>query len=105
MSWKTFQNRGEVLRTVIATADARRDGSLPLDVDGVAETFGDAMTLLGALQLRWHTRLAGRIEQVHALVAARVVMPRHEGVEAIARDVDVTDLLVIRQRVERQVGL
>ena len=62
MSWKTFQNRGEVLRTVIATADARRDGSLPLDVDGVAETFGDAMTLLGALQLRWHTRLAGRIE-------------------------------------------
>ncbi|WP_372727007.1 hypothetical protein [Nocardioides sp.] len=63
MSWTNFQNRGEVLRAVIATADARRDGVLPLDVDGVAETFGDAMTLLGALQLRWHTRLAGRIEQ------------------------------------------
>ena len=62
MSWKSFQSRGDVLRAVISTADARRDGVLPLDVDGVAETFGDAMTLLGALQLRWHTRLAGRIE-------------------------------------------
>ena len=48
----------EILRDVIATADRRRDGRLPLDVAGVAETFGDELTLLGALQLRWHTRLA-----------------------------------------------
>ena len=34
-----------------------------MDVEGVAETFGDELTLLGALQLRWHTRLAGRIER------------------------------------------
>jgi hypothetical protein len=63
MTWKSFHNRGEILRSVIAAADARRDGILPTDVDGVSETFGDELTLLGALQLRWHTRLAGRIER------------------------------------------
>jgi hypothetical protein len=62
-SWRAFHNRGEILRTVIATADNRRDGILPMDVAGVAETFGDELALLGALQLRWHTRLAGRIER------------------------------------------
>ena len=34
-----------------------------MDLPGVAETFGDELALLGALQLRWHTRLAGRIER------------------------------------------
>jgi len=63
MTWKSFHRRGEILRTAIATADRRRDGLLPMDVDGVAETFGDEVSLLGALQLRWHTRLAGRIER------------------------------------------
>jgi hypothetical protein len=62
MTWKSFHRRGEILRTVIATADLRGDGLLPMDVDGVAETFGDETSLLAALQLRWHTRLAGRIE-------------------------------------------
>ena len=63
MTWKSFHSRGEVLRTVIAEADARRDGHLPMHVEGVAETFSDELTLLGALTLRWHTRLAGRIER------------------------------------------
>lgn len=63
MTWKSFHHRGEVLRTVIRVADTRRDGTLPLDVEGVAETFGDELSLLGALQLRWHTRLSGRIER------------------------------------------
>lgn len=63
MTWKSFHNRGEILRTVIATADERQDGILPMDVEGVAETFADELELLGALQLRWHTRLAGRIER------------------------------------------
>ena len=63
MTWKSFHPRGEVLRTVIAEADARRDGHLPMHVEGVAETFRDELTLLGALTLRWHTRLAGRIER------------------------------------------
>lgn len=63
MTWTTFHRRGEVLRTVVETADQRVDGELPLDVPGVAETFADTTDLLGALQLRWHTRLAGRIER------------------------------------------
>ncbi len=63
MTWKTFHHRGEILRTVTAVADTRRDGLLPMDVEGVAETFGDELSLLAALQLRWHTRLAGRIER------------------------------------------
>jgi hypothetical protein len=62
VTWKSFHHREEILRTVIATADTRRDGILPLDVAGIAETFGDELTLLGALQLRWHTRLSGNIE-------------------------------------------
>jgi hypothetical protein len=63
MTWTTFHHRGEVLRAVTRTADERRDGLLPLDVDGVPETFGDELSLLGALQLRWHTRLSGHIER------------------------------------------
>lgn len=63
MTWTSFHNRGEILRTVLATAAQRRDGELPMDVAGVRETFGDELTLLGALSLRWHTRLAGRIER------------------------------------------
>ena len=63
MTWKSFPRRGEILRDVITTANERRDGNLPMDVEGVADTFGDELTLLGALQLRWHTRLAGRIER------------------------------------------
>lgn len=63
MTWKSFHNRGEILRSVITTANVRRDGILPMDVDGVSETFRDELTLLAALQLKWHTRLAGLIER------------------------------------------
>lgn len=63
MTWKSFHHREEVLRAVVDAADRRRDGKLPLDLPGVSETFGDPLTLLGALQLRWHTRLAGQIER------------------------------------------
>ncbi|NYD42724.1 hypothetical protein [Nocardioides panaciterrulae] len=63
MTWKSFHRRGEILRAVLATVDQRRDGLLPMDLDGVAETFGDETALLAALQLRWHARLAGRIER------------------------------------------
>lgn len=63
MTWDAFHSRGEVLREVIATANTRRDGDLPLDVAGVTEKFEDDLALLGAMQLRWHTRLAGHIER------------------------------------------
>lgn len=57
------RSRGEILRDVSDAADRRRDGVLPLDVAGVADAFRDELDLLGALQLRWHTRLAGRIDR------------------------------------------
>lgn len=63
-TWDSFHRRGEVLRAVVDAADARRDGVLPMELPGVAETFGDDVSLVAALQLRWHTRLAGRIERV-----------------------------------------
>ena len=63
MTWTSFHRRGDVLRDVIAAADQRRDGVLPRDVDGVSATFADDLDLLAALQLKWHTRLAGRIER------------------------------------------
>ncbi|HEX6150039.1 hypothetical protein [Nocardioides sp.] len=63
MTWTSFRGRGEILRDVTVVADARADGTLPWDVEGVACAFADQLDLLGALQLRWHTRLAGRIER------------------------------------------
>jgi len=63
MTWTNYHKRGEILRTVIAVADQRRDGRLPMDVEGVGVKFDDELDLLGTLQLKWHTRLAGRIEQ------------------------------------------
>lgn len=63
MTWDAFHRRGEVLRSVLEHADASRDGTLPMWLPGVAEAFGDELTLLGAVQLRWHTRLAGAIER------------------------------------------
>lgn len=63
MTWEALHRRGEVLRAVVDEANTRRDGILPIDLPGVAETFGNELELIGALQLRWHTRLAGVIER------------------------------------------
>jgi hypothetical protein len=63
MTWSTFHNRGAILHHVVKTADARRDGVLPLDLPGVSETFHDELDLLAALQLKWHARLSGNIER------------------------------------------
>jgi hypothetical protein len=63
MTWTTFHRRGSVLSAVIDAVDARRDGLLPMHLPGVRETFGDELALLGALQLRWHTRLSGHLER------------------------------------------
>jgi len=63
MTWKAFHNRGEILRAVIATADVRRDGILPLDIPGAGEAFHDELDLLGALMLKWHARMSGHVER------------------------------------------
>ena len=86
MTWKSHHDRGAVLRDVITEVDARRDGLLPMDVTGVTEAFGDELTLLGALQLRWHTWLAGRIERELAREPADPVAAASEARRATARD-------------------
>ena len=63
MTWTAFRTRGEILRHVSTIADTSADGTLPWHVEGVERVFADELDLLGALQLRWHTRLAGRIER------------------------------------------
>jgi hypothetical protein len=63
MTWNTFHHRGEILQTVVETADTRRDGVLPMQLPGVTETFRDELDLLAALQLKWHARLSGNIER------------------------------------------
>lgn len=63
MTWNAFHHRGEILQTVIDAADARLDGTLPMDLPGVAETFQDELDLIGALSLKWHARLSGNIER------------------------------------------
>lgn len=62
MTWQTFHRRGDVLRAVIREANLRCDGELPVELPGVEDVFDDDVDLIGALQLRWHTALAGHIE-------------------------------------------
>lgn len=64
MNWEAFHRRGDVLHAVIKEADTRRDGELPMYVAGVEQTFRDELDLIGALSLKWHTRLAGHIETI-----------------------------------------
>lgn len=66
MTWTAFHNRGETLRSVVTTANVRRDGRLPMDLDGVERHFTDELDLLAALTLKWHTRLSGQIERMLA---------------------------------------
>lgn len=67
MTWDAFHRRGEILRDLIATAGARRDGTLPHRLaDGTElypDLFDDELDLVGALLLTWHARLSGNIER------------------------------------------
>lgn len=62
MTWAVYHRRADVLRNVVDEANSRCDGTLPVDVPGVAEAFADDVDLVGALHLRWHTRLAGAVD-------------------------------------------
>jgi len=63
MTWTTHHNRGHLLREIEAVTAERRDGLLPMDLDGLTTVFDDELEILAALQLRWYTRLAGMIER------------------------------------------
>jgi hypothetical protein len=63
MSWNDFHRRGEVLNAVVDAANERCDGVLPMDVPGASTKFHDDLDLIGALLLKWHTRLSGALER------------------------------------------
>lgn len=63
MSWNDFHRRGEVLNAVVEAANERCDGVLPTDVRGASKAFRDDLDLIGALLLKWHTRLSGALER------------------------------------------
>lgn len=63
MTWDAHQRRDTVLRQVITVAETRRDGHLPWETAGAEQAFETPAHLLGALQMRWHTRLSGAIER------------------------------------------
>ena len=117
MTWTSFHRRGDVLRDVIAAADRRRDGVLPRDVDGTSATFADDLDLLAALLLKWHTRLAGRIEREQMTqpmnLRASVVRAWHQtadelpGIRAILdqqrlRPVDAATAEVLRKSTDKE---
>ena len=66
MTSTAHYRRGDVLRDVVKVANSRLGGNLPTDVPGVAEIFRDDLDLVGALQLHWHTLMAGNIERALA---------------------------------------
>ena len=96
MSWDAFHRREDVLRTVADEADRRRDGALPTEVPGVAETFPDDFALVTALQMRWHTHMAGRLE--------RALMHQPDDLDAAVVDawrVAADELAGVRQVLDR----
>lgn len=66
MTSTAHYRRGDVLRDVVKAANSRLGATLPTDVPGVAECFRDDLDLVGALQLHWHTLMAGNIERALA---------------------------------------
>lgn len=56
------RRRYRVLQRLIQDMDERIDGVIPSHLPGLREVFEDDVALVGALQMRWYTRLSGRIE-------------------------------------------
>ncbi|RHW27056.1 hypothetical protein D0Z08_10290 [Nocardioides immobilis] len=57
-----YRQRYRALKLVIEEMDRRRDGVIPSQVAELWEVFEDDVDLVGALQMRWYTRLSGRID-------------------------------------------
>ncbi len=67
MTWNAYHRRDAALRSVIALIDRRRDGQLPWhELDETREAYDGPTDLLLALQMRWHTRLAGHVDRLLA---------------------------------------
>ena len=67
MTWDAYHRRDAALRSAIAVTDRRRDGQLPFhEVDAAYAGFDTPTDLLLAVQMRWHTRLAGHVDRMLA---------------------------------------
>ena len=65
MTWDAYHRREGALRSAVAVLDRRRDGQLPwTELDAVRTAFDTPTDLLLALQMRWHTRLAGQVDRI-----------------------------------------
>jgi len=63
MTWDAFHRREAVTQAAMELAEQRRDGALAwAELPEAEAAFGSQERLLQALQMRWHTRLAGAIE-------------------------------------------
>ncbi|HYJ67481.1 MAG TPA: hypothetical protein VEX15_07435 [Nocardioidaceae bacterium] len=67
MTWDAYHRREAALRSAVAVIDRRRDGQLPWhELDAARAAFDGPTDLLLALQMRWHTRLAGHVDRLLA---------------------------------------
>lgn len=73
MSWNDYRERREVLDTVLERAQLDPTAALDLTGLDVDRLFGSADNLLLALEHRWATQLAARLDQaIHDGIPARV---------------------------------
>jgi hypothetical protein len=80
MTWDAYHRREAALRSAVAVIDRRRDGRLPWpELDAARSAFDTPTDLLLALQMRWHTRLAGHVDR---LLADQPMDPRAAVIEA-----------------------
>lgn len=80
MTWDAYHRREAALRSAAAVIDRRRDGQLPWhELDAAHSAFDTPTDLLLALQMRWHTRLAGHVDR---LLAAQPMDLRAAVIEA-----------------------
>ncbi|MGH3495941.1 MAG: hypothetical protein ACRDP1_00550 [Nocardioidaceae bacterium] len=63
MTWDAYHRRDDILRRLDEVADRHRDGRLPWNEIDAASVFDSTSDLLLAVQMRWHTRLSGRIDR------------------------------------------
>lgn len=64
MTWDAYHRREAAVRSAIAVIDRRRDGRLPWAEIDADRAFDSPTDLLLALQMRWHTRLAGHVDRL-----------------------------------------
>lgn len=66
MTWNVTHHRGEILRAAADHVNEMNTGVLPMELDGVAETFADELDLIAGMYLKWHARLSGNLDDAMA---------------------------------------